>query len=115
MNELGPVYPGQILTVNLCLPYNYENIGLLYAETHNNNLPVTACKVIDQDDLKHTFTGNQTKTVHFTIASSSPTGCKLFLTAQPDLYRHYDVFDVKLLPCPLGFTFNMEYVTVILY
>ena len=106
LNELGPVYPGQILTVNLCLPYNSENIGLLYAETHNNNLPVTACKVIDQDDLKHTFTGNQTKTVHFTIASNYPTGCKLFLTAQPDLYRHYDVFDVKLLPCPLGFTFQ---------
>ena len=59
INELGPIYPGQVLTVDLCLPYNYESTGLLYAETHNNNLPATACKVIDQDDLKHTFTGNQ--------------------------------------------------------
>ena len=106
VNKLGPIYPGQVLTIDLCLPYNYENFGLLYAETHNNNLPLTACKVIDQDDLKHTFTGNQTKTVHFTIASNFPTRCELFLTAQPDLYTHYDVFDVRLLPCPLGFAFQ---------
>ena len=42
---LGPVYPGQTLTVNLCLPYNHENIGLLYAETYNDDLPETACIV----------------------------------------------------------------------
>ena len=106
VNELGPIYPGQALTVDLCLPYNHENIGLLYAETYNDHLPVTACKVINQDNLKHRFTGNHTKSVDFTIASNSPTKCELFLTAQPDLYTHYDVFNIKLLPCPLGFTFQ---------
>ena len=106
LNELGPIYPGQILTINLCLPYNYENTGLLYAETYNDYLPVTACKVTNQDDLKHKFTGNHTKSVHFTIASNSPTKCELFLTAQPDLYTNYDVFNIKLLPCPLGFAFQ---------
>ena len=106
VNELGPIYPGQTLTVNLCLPYNHENIGLLYAETYNDHLPVTACKIINQDNLKHKFTGNRTKSVDFTIASNSPTKCELFLTAQPDLYIRYDVFNIKLLPCPLGFAFQ---------
>lgn len=106
MKELGPIYPGQILTVHLCLPYNYENTGLLYVETYNDHLPVTACKVVNQDDLKHKFKGNHTKSVYFTIASNSPTKCELFLTAQPDLYTNYDVFNVKLLPCPLGFAFQ---------
>ena len=106
VNELGPIYPGQTLTANFCLPYNYENIGLLYAETHNNNLPLTACKVIDQDNLKHAFTSNYSRSVDFTIASNSPTKCELFLTAQPDLFTSYDVFDIQLLPCPLGFSFK---------
>ena len=106
VNEIGLIFPGQILTIHLCLPYNYENTGLLYAETYNDHLPVTACKVINQDDLKHKFIGNHTKSVYFTIASNSPTKCELFLTAQPDLYTNYDVFNVKLLPCPLGFAFQ---------
>ena len=106
VNELGPIYPGQILIINLCLPYNYENTGLLYAETYNDYLPVTACKVTNHDDLKHKFTKNHSKSVHFTIASNSPTKCELFLTAQPDLYTNYDVFNIKFLPCPLGFAFQ---------
>ena len=108
VDELGPIYPGQILTADLCLPYNYEDIGLLYTETYNNNLPVTACKVIDRDNYKYSFTGNHSKSINFTIASHSPSRCELFLTAQPDLYTHYDVFYVKLLPCPLGFAFQHE-------
>ena len=106
VNELGPIYPGQTLTVDLCLPYNHENIGLLYAETYNDHLPATACKLINQDNLKHRFTGNHTKSVDFIITSNSSIKCELFLTAQPDLYTHYDVFNIKLLPCPLGFTFQ---------
>ena len=106
VSKLGPIYPGQTLTVNFCLPYNYENNGLLYAETYNDNLPVSACKIIDQDNLKYTFTSNHTRSVDFTIMSNSPTKCKLFLTAQPDLYTSYDVFNIQLLSCPLGFAFR---------
>jgi len=106
VDELGPIYPGQTLTIDFCLPYNNENIGLLYAETYNDNLPITACKVTDQDNIKHSFIGNQSKSINFTIASNSQTRCELFLTAQPNLYTHYDAFYIKLLPCPLGFAFQ---------
>ena len=30
--------------------------------------------------------------------------CELFLTVTPFLYYIYEVFDVQLLPCPIGFT-----------
>ena len=34
VDQLGPVYPGENLTVDLCLPYNDEEIGILYVETY---------------------------------------------------------------------------------
>ena len=104
VDQLGPVYPGENLTVDLCLPYNDEEIGVMYAETYNNNLPKSACKLRDYDSMKHVFKGKQSKFAHFAIATEQPTVCELFLTAQPNLYINYDVFYVHLLPCPLGFT-----------
>ena len=41
--------------------------------------------------------------VNFTIVSTVNEECELFLTAQPDLNKCYDVFYIKLLPCPVGF------------
>ena len=45
----------------------------------------------------------QCKVVKFTIISIVNEECELFLTAQPDLNKCYDVFYIKLLPCPVGF------------
>ena len=103
IDQLGPVYPGENLTVDLCLPYNTEDIGILYVETYNKNLPMTACKIYDRDSMSHVFSSNQSRAVQFPIASEHPM-CELFLTAQPNLFIYYDVFHVHFRPCPLGFS-----------
>ena len=74
IDELGPVYPGENLTVDLCLPHNHEETGVMYAETYNNNLPESACKVAHYDSMKHVFKGKESKRVEFAIATELPTG-----------------------------------------
>jgi len=108
-DELGPIYPGQNLTVDLCLPYNVEDVGILYADAHSNYMPTSICKISDSETIKHVFYRNQTKSVNFTIAvnfNQPIRECQLLLSAQPNLFTYYDAFKVYLLPCPLGFTLN---------
>ena len=104
LDVLGPVFPGQVLQVDLCVPHesDKDEIFTLYIDTHNKFLPNSACKVAHQSQLISTIT-SLSKTYNFTIVSNFTTECELFLTAQPDLYKIYDVFYVKLLPCPIGF------------
>ena len=105
---LGKVYPGQILTVDLCLPYNNEERRILFVESFNDYLPPTHCKVYSQIESKQTFYGKLSRKVNFTIASNHPSRCELFLTAQPNLYMHYDAFYIQILPCPLGFALHND-------
>jgi len=105
IDQLDTVYPGENLTVDLCLSNNKEELGIFYAETYNDNQPNTACKLRNYASMKHIFHYRHRKRVYFAIATDleQPTDCELFLTAQPNLYTSYDVFYVHLLPCPLGF------------
>ena len=102
INTLGPVYPGQMLQVELCMPCS-DNKSVLYAETHNTLLPQSACKIAHQTELVN-FITNNSKIVSYTIVSEVNDSCELFLTVSPFLYYIYEVFDVQLLPCPIGFT-----------
>ena len=99
---LGPVYPGQTLQVEFCMPCSV-NLSVLYAETHNAILPKSACKIAHQNELVN-FITNNFKLVNYTIVSEVNDSCELFLTVSPFLYYIYEVFDVQLLPCPIGFT-----------
>ena len=47
---LGPVYPGQKLLVEFCMPCS-DNNSVLYAETHSTHLPESACKIGHQSEL----------------------------------------------------------------
>ena len=81
-----------------------DNSTVLYAEAHNVNLPNSACKIAHRSQLI-SIIGNHSNTVNYTIVSSIPdtNRCKLFLTATPFLNKVYDIFDIELLPCPIGF------------
>ena len=104
LDLLGPVFPGQVLQVNLCVPHDFHDDELfLYVDTHNAFLPNSACKIADQNQLISTIS-NSSKRYNFTIVSESRNECELFLTAQPELYKRYDAFYVQLLPCPIAFT-----------
>ena len=110
VDELGTVFPGQLLQVRLCLSEEAQlNLGqdvyFLYAETHNTNLPKTACKIAHQSQIVNEF-NNNSKIFNFTILANSQF-CEIFLTISPVmtpyLYRPYDSFYVRLSPCPMGF------------
>ena len=105
LDLLGPVFLGQVLQADLCVPHESDDdeIFALYVDTHNKFLPSSTCKVAHQNQMISTIS-NSSKTYNFTIVSDSTNECELFLTAQPDLYKIYDAFYVQLLPCPIGFT-----------
>jgi len=101
IDTLGPVYPGQRLQVGLSVPYTEKTI-IVYAETHATSLPKSACRIANQNELVNILT-NSCKMLNFTIISNASAKCELFLTTQPDIYKQYEAFYVKLLPCPVGF------------
>ena len=101
-DKIGPVYPGQKLQVELCTPCSDKD-SILYAETNNVQLPKSACKIAHQTQLVNFITNNSTMVI-YTIVSEANNSCELFLTVSPFLYEIYEVFDVQLLPCPIGFT-----------
>ena len=82
-----------------------ENTSVIYAETHNNLLPSTACKIAHQTELLNTI-NNYSGILNYTIVSdnTSTDTCELFLTISPHLYHVYEAFYVKLLLCPVRFT-----------
>ena len=97
----GPVYPGQKLEVELCIPQGESDTNYtLFVETYSTSLPNTACKIAHQTELVNTI-GNYPKTFHFTIISAVQL-CELFLTVQSLNIR--TAFYVQLSPCPVGFT-----------
>ena len=100
-DQLGPVYPGQVLKVDLCMPQvitNEENSYRLFVETHATLLNST-CKIAHQRELINTIT-NHPKTFHFTIVSDRQL-CELFFVVQNYIRA---AFYVQLLSCPVGFT-----------
>ena len=102
IDTLGPVYPGQLLQIDVFTPCS--NTSVIYAETYNDLLPSTACRIAHQIELLNTI-NNHSRTLNFTIVSdNTDIMCELFLTISPHLYEVYEAFYVRLLPCPVGFT-----------
>jgi len=100
-DTLGPIHPGQRLQVGLSVPYNNET-SMIYAETYAASLSSSSCKIAHESELVNILT-KQCKVVNFTITSNIDQECELFLTAQSNMYECYDVFYIRLLPCPVGF------------
>ena len=98
IDQLGPVYPGQRLQVDLCIPQANSNYTVT-VETHAITLPCSACKLAHQTEFMNSV-GNDSKTLNLTIVSDYEV-CELFLISH-QLFR--SAFYVQLLPCPVGFT-----------
>ena len=95
VDTFGPVYPGQILQVELCIPCN-DGPAVLYPEVSSANLPNSACKIALYTEMNLVY--NYSKPVHFTIR------CELFLTIASSSHYISEAFYVHLLSCPIGFT-----------
>ena len=105
---LGPVYPGQLLQVELCMPKAHQNY-IINAVTHGVTLPKSACKLAHQTEFVSSI-GIDSKTFNFTVISAAYGVCELFLACyaygSDRFFR--DVFYVQLSPCPTGFTLQNE-------
>ena len=99
---LGPVYPGQMLRVELCTPFNAKP-STLYAEVNSIHLPTSACKVAPQTEMIYTIS-KHSKNFTFIIVSEAIDVCELFLIAASDTETITEAFYVQLLKCPVGFT-----------
>ena len=97
-NILGPVYPGQAL--HLCTPCS-DKTFILYTETHDSLQINSSCRIANPAEITNTISNH----ANYTIVSGAPNTCKLFLTIFSYQQQYaYEVFHVKLLPCPVGFT-----------
>ena len=101
VDEIGPIYPGQVLSVGISLQFA-DKMSVLYAETYDTSVSQSGCKIAHQDELTNIL-DDECKTLNFTIVSNASKECELFLRAQPDMHHYYEGFYVKLLKCPEGF------------
>ena len=71
---------------------------------HFRQISYSVCKITKRDEIMHNISHN-VNLINYTIASEADKMCKLFLTiySHKQLYA-YEVFYVKLLSCPVGFT-----------
>ena len=79
VEALEPVYPGQVLQVDLCVTHSYEG-SVLYVETHNTQLPASTCKIAHQTELLNAIT-NYSKTLNFTVVAEHKGMYELFVIA----------------------------------
>ena len=98
---LGPVYPGQMLQVDLCIP-RADSSDIITVKIHAVTLPGSACKLAHQTEFINSI-GNYSKTFNFTIISEVYEACELFLKS---IQFIQSAFYVQLSPCPVGFTFQ---------
>ena len=101
IDTLGPVYPGQMLKVELCTPCN-DGPSVLYVEVGSVHLPNSTCKVASYTEINIIY--NYSKPANFTIVSEATNKCELFLAISSSAYYISEAFYVQLLPCPIGFT-----------
>ena len=101
-DEIGPVYPGQVVRANILLPHAHE-MHVVYAETLEDSLSQSGCKVSHQYELINTLDGD-CKMLNFTIVSNATKECELFFKLRLSMYFYYEAFYVKLLKCPEGFS-----------
>ena len=95
---LGPVYPGKMLQVGLCMPQASRDFTM-YVETHASSLSSSTCKIAHQTELIKIIR-NFSRTYNFTIVSEGES-CELFLMVEN---YFQSAFYVQLTPCPVGFT-----------
>ena len=101
---LGPVYPGQLLQIYLCILHEGNmKTSVMFVETHSKLLPKSSCRLANKAQFIQTVTKYSKKANNFTIVSEAAEECELFLTAEPYLHKIYSGFYVKLMHCPIGF------------
>ena len=108
INQLRPIFPGQTLAVDLCIN-NRANFSiktiLISVEMYDASLPKSHCKVPLSSEMFYWILRNCTE-ILFTILSKNEEHCELYLNAKGYKPHHDTIFYIKLLKCPMGFSFD---------
>ena len=101
VNLLGPVYPGQMLKVDLCMPQADRDFVVYTAVTDSISLQDSTCNIAHETEQSVVNIGrNYSGTFNYKIVSDIKL-CELPLIAWPFVRA---AFYVQLSPCPVGFT-----------
>ena len=105
INQLGPIFPGQTLAINLCINSRVKvsiQHYLVSTEMYDETLPRSHCKV-PLSNKNNWITRNCIK-YFFTVLSNNEEQCELFLYAKE--YNHITILYIQLKLCPVGFSFD---------
>ena len=100
-DELGSIYPGQILTLSLYANVQYAFDTEVIADSEIKQSYITQCSVINAKQNIQLISKNCT-TLEYAIAFPTNSWCELFLR-MPQTQNQYDAYYIRELPCPLGF------------
>ena len=98
---LGPVYPGQTLTMML-KDSRYTQGGNSNDVVVDTSSP-TACLINKSSELKQSINKNNCTKLKYSIAFSSDNWCELYLRTSFHDNQHTDVYYITQIPCPTGF------------
>ena len=98
-HEIGPVSPGQTLTVYFIVPHLLHHHNSMTLTVETANLPPNGCIITSATEMLQTHTTTGCNQYNYTVWSDK-TECELYLSAE----GMPEIFYVKLLPCPVGFS-----------
>ena len=99
VHEIGAVSPGQTLTVYFVVPHLLQHRNSMTLAVETANLPSNGCIITSATEMLQTHTTTGCNQYNYTVWSDK-TECELDLSAE----GIPEIFYVKLLPCPLGFS-----------
>ena len=101
---LGPIYPGQTITISLINSHNTHGLEAYQTDdvVVDTSLP-TACVVTDPSEIQQPIKHNQCIELKYSIAFPSDEWCELYLKTFSHHIYHTDIYYVTQLPCPIGF------------
>ena len=104
-DDLGYVYPGQTAEVSFCYPGNSTEVHNVEVsvDINKNGTHFTPCVIYSPTEFIQ-FIGKKCTALKYTIAFSNDSWCELFLKLPVYLDIKYNIFYVRQLLCPLGFT-----------
>ena len=102
-HELGETFPGQTLTTKLIVPrflLSRESVSLVVETAH---LPANGCIITRATEMVQMHTNINCNQYNYTVWSDK-SDCELYLSAEGIA----EIFYVKLLPCPVGFSLQYQ-------
>ena len=120
IDELGPIFPGQTLSVKLAYHLSAhrieeadkQNVSINYfpISVQSGNISIHECDVLQSREAIQRVETRQCSTVNFTILSSQDNVCELFLIAHEVFFapNTYDAYFIWLRTCPVGFTLHQK-------